>query len=547
MPVPLKGLDSRALSTAPRAGDGPTMIRDLNQVVLLWDPRDPEDFDLDPSAFHAMGVQTLEVPYPQIGRNAELVRQITGIGAQAVVFTRNDEMAGSPAIGDLLAQLRMGYTCVSGIDRNLAKEQTKECIRDFLVGGGRVDIAPPEESAPFIPGQAKTKGTFSLILDFEQLGGARFGLSRLLPFLESAGIQATFFITGFMVWLYPELVERIASAGHEIAAHGSMHEFLQGRPFEDQLARIADNVRSLTAFGPVSGANFIYRMDEVSPRAMVAAGLNYFVLFRQHVLYRSRFMEASCLPRTLRTSVGDLTMVPISAETYAGDYRIIKGMVDSAWKTAIREQINHISLLMHPFKDGCLDRLPLTRQIVKYLTQDLQLKATTLSNLPQPNPPGANVLHVGYRWHGYEPPRLTGDAESRLSRSWWAPVVYHSRRTENLVDALNSQECPAVLSAETSGIQKVRVLPDKVAEGAGTVFSDPILRPRETALSILEALSYAKSINVAPPKSLSDHWNFLIFHLPRTREDAVWLLRKIWGKFVAKLRGRGKRPRRPIL
>ncbi|MGB6068887.1 MAG: polysaccharide deacetylase family protein [Desulfomonilaceae bacterium] len=517
----------------------------MNQVVLLWDPRDPDDFDLDPSAFREMGVQTLEVPYSQIGRNSEVARQITRTGAQAVIFTRNDEMAGSPAIGSLLAQLRMGYTCVSGIDRHLAKEQTRECIRDFLVGGGRVEFAPPAES-PLVPGRSEVKGTFSLILDFEQLGGARFGLSRLLPFLESVGIPATFFITGFMVWLYPELLKRIVSGGHEIASHGSMHEFLQGRPFEDQLARITDNVRALTAFGPVAGANFIYRMDEVSPRAMVAAGLKYFVLFRQHVLYRSRFMEASCLPRTLRTSVGDLTMVPISAETYAGDYRIIKGMVDSAWKTAVREKINHISVLMHPFKDGCLDRLPLTRQVVKYLTRDLQLKATTLSNLPQPDPPGGNALQVGYRWHGHEPPRPTEDTPSRLSRSWWAPVVYHSRRTENLVDALNSRGCPAVLSAETSRIGKVRIFPEKTADNARTIFSDPILRRQQAALSTLEALRHTNSINVAPPAFLVDCWNFLIFHLPRTRADAVWLLRKIWGKFAARLGGRGKRPRRPI-
>ena len=53
------------------------MMPDLNQVVLLWDPRDPDDFDLDPSAFREMGVQTLEVPYSQIGRNSEVARQIT--------------------------------------------------------------------------------------------------------------------------------------------------------------------------------------------------------------------------------------------------------------------------------------------------------------------------------------------------------------------------------------------------------------------------------------------------------------------------------------
>ena len=36
-------------------------------------------------------------------------------------------------------------------------------------------------------------------------------------------------------------------------------------------------------------------------------------------------------------------------------------MIDSAWKTAVREGVNHISVLMHPFKDGRLDRLPLTK------------------------------------------------------------------------------------------------------------------------------------------------------------------------------------------
>ncbi|MGO9567710.1 MAG: polysaccharide deacetylase family protein [Desulfomonilaceae bacterium] len=508
------------------------MTLNLARTVLLWDPADPKDFGLDPSAFRAMRVETLEVPYSRIGVDADLVERIAATGADAAIFTRHNGTVGRLPVGRLLAKLRMGYTCICGIDSQQQKEQTKECIHDFLSGHGRVNI-PPLGSDATVLDRGPGKGTFSLILDFEQLGGARFGVPRLLPLIESAGIRATFFVTGFMAWLYPEVLERIVAGGHEVGVHGSMHEFLQGRPFEDQLGRISDNVKALTASGPVNGANFIYRMDEVSPRAMVAAGLKYFVLFRQHSYYRSRFIPASCLPCALRTSAGDIIMIPVPAETYGGNYRIIKGMVDSAWKTAVREGVNHISVLMHPFKDGRLDRLPLTRQVLKYLTVDLQLRAVPLNSLQSPDPVGGDAVRVGYRWDGHEPHDPGEDQHHPIARSWWTPVIYHSRRTEDLTDALNSAGCPAVLSAEVSeAASNIWIYPEPAAGNTATVFCDPIVNPRRTALSVMQAFRYTNSITVTPPSFLTDLWGFFIFHLPRTREEVALTLRKIWTKLI---------------
>lgn len=46
---------------------------------------------------------------------------------------------------------------------------------------------------------------------------------RLLEMLDSAGVQATFFVLGWVAERYPELVRRIQSAGHELASHSYDH------------------------------------------------------------------------------------------------------------------------------------------------------------------------------------------------------------------------------------------------------------------------------------------------------------------------------------
>ena len=51
-----------------------------------------------------------------------------------------------------------------------------------------------------------------------------FAIPRILDVLDRQGVRATFFVPGHTALAYPEVVKRIADAGHEIGHHGWVHE-----------------------------------------------------------------------------------------------------------------------------------------------------------------------------------------------------------------------------------------------------------------------------------------------------------------------------------
>ncbi|MHA2073332.1 MAG: polysaccharide deacetylase family protein [Candidatus Hodarchaeales archaeon] len=51
------------------------------------------------------------------------------------------------------------------------------------------------------------------------------GISRILSLLNRYNINATFFVCGWVAETYPELTQAILDNGHEIAAHGYLHEY----------------------------------------------------------------------------------------------------------------------------------------------------------------------------------------------------------------------------------------------------------------------------------------------------------------------------------
>ena len=46
---------------------------------------------------------------------------------------------------------------------------------------------------------------------------------RLLRILAESGVEATFFVLGWVAERHPELVRRVVAEGHELASHGSGH------------------------------------------------------------------------------------------------------------------------------------------------------------------------------------------------------------------------------------------------------------------------------------------------------------------------------------
>src|SRR4029079_3848148 len=118
---------------------------------------------------------------------------------------------------------RVGYSSFSGIDSSHSLEQTRTCLDDFLKGGSNLDCAQRAREARVA---TVHQGTFSLIFDLEQLGGARFCLTRILDLLDQHGATATFFITNFIPAVYTNVLDLLVCRGHEVGIHGLYHEYL---------------------------------------------------------------------------------------------------------------------------------------------------------------------------------------------------------------------------------------------------------------------------------------------------------------------------------
>ena len=72
---------------------------------------------------------------------------------------------------------------------------------------------------------------------------------RLLQLLDDGGIHATFFVLGWIALHHPGLVQRIATAGHEIASHGFSHQLIYTQSpgeFRDETRHSKDLLEDLT-------------------------------------------------------------------------------------------------------------------------------------------------------------------------------------------------------------------------------------------------------------------------------------------------------------
>jgi len=79
-------------------------------------------------------------------------------------------------------------------------------------------------------------------------------VNPILMLLEKYSIRATFFVLGSVVEKYPQLVEKIYDAGHEIASHGYSHKPLYdlGREcFEMELKKSVDLIKHVIKEKPL--------------------------------------------------------------------------------------------------------------------------------------------------------------------------------------------------------------------------------------------------------------------------------------------------------
>jgi polysaccharide deacetylase family protein (PEP-CTERM system associated) len=106
-------------------------------------------------------------------------------------------------------------------------------------------------------------------------------IDRILQLLASANTTATFFTLGWVAERYPELLRRIASAGHELASHGFGHERASAQSPGEFLAdirlakAIIEDVAGLAVNGYRAPSFSIGPANEWAFDAIAEAGYRY--------------------------------------------------------------------------------------------------------------------------------------------------------------------------------------------------------------------------------------------------------------------------------
>ena len=145
---------------------------------------------------------------------------------------------------------------------------------------------------------------------------------HLLDLLDRHQVRGTFFVLGWVAGRYPELVEQIASAGHEIASHGYFHVpvyDLTPASFADELDR---SVAALRAAGAGAVRGFRAPQWSINDRSMWALD----VLSRKGFRFDSSLAPLRIIgnprypwePHTRATPGGDLLEFPPMVERRFG-------------------------------------------------------------------------------------------------------------------------------------------------------------------------------------------------------------------------------------
>lgn len=160
------------------------------------------------------------------------------------------------------------------------------------------------------------------------------GMPLLLDIYSKYGIKSTFFFTGYIAKLYPEIVKMIIKDGHEVASHGKSHLKENGfdvMPFEKQKRHLEESKKLLE---DISGQEIIsfrapaLRINENTPRALIEAGykidssiasqrFDFFLSFGG--LKKLKWLFAPRLPyftspdSLFKSGVGPLIEIPLTA------------------------------------------------------------------------------------------------------------------------------------------------------------------------------------------------------------------------------------------
>ena len=119
---------------------------------------------------------------------------------------------------------------------------------------------------------------FNTLRDETGLKVLKEGMPILLDIYERFNIRSTFFFTGYIAQLYPEIVKMILPFGHEVGSHAMSHKTEDGFDVLDFKAQKDNLAESKKILEDISGQEIIsfrspaLRVNKYTPRALIETG-----------------------------------------------------------------------------------------------------------------------------------------------------------------------------------------------------------------------------------------------------------------------------------
>jgi peptidoglycan/xylan/chitin deacetylase (PgdA/CDA1 family) len=206
----------------------------------------------------------------------------------------------------------------------------------------------------------------------ERRFGPRVGVDRILRLLDRLRIRASFFIPGWTVENHLAESIRIRDAGHEIGAHGNVHEalsFLDAEQEERVMREQLEILRSRLGVRPVGYRSPSWDVNVWTPD----------LLKRHGFLYDSSLM-GNDVPYEVPTAQGPLIEVPVQwllddAPLFRHVYGATNAIADPGrvlqmWSrefAAMHSENGCFVLTCHPFVSGRASRIALLEDLVAYI------------------------------------------------------------------------------------------------------------------------------------------------------------------------------------
>jgi peptidoglycan/xylan/chitin deacetylase (PgdA/CDA1 family) len=205
-----------------------------------------------------------------------------------------------------------------------------------------------------------------------QAYGPRVGVPRILALLAEYHLPATFFVPGLTADRYPETVEQILEAGHEVGHHSYAHF----SPFDqDEQAERADFERALAALERRGVRPEGFRCPSWEPSWRTAA-----IVAEYGLVYDSSLMDDD-RPYLLETERGDLVELPVHWSLDDWEQYVylprpqFKSSIEAPSKVlelwtaepdAMRQSGSLFVLTCHPFLSGRPHRVEVLRRLIEH-------------------------------------------------------------------------------------------------------------------------------------------------------------------------------------